>query len=79
MWRTREHKLILCFERKEDASEYTASDITGGEFYELIKDPQEWQDLYGDPAYQGIREEMAGQLLAHIRKLGRKAPLSPGP
>jgi arylsulfatase len=79
MWRTPEHKLILCFDRKEDASEYTASDITGGEFYDLEKDPQEWHDLYGDPAYRGIMEKMATQLLAHIRKLGRKAPLASEP
>ncbi len=33
MWRTGEHKLILCFDRKADASTYTAMDIRGGELY----------------------------------------------
>jgi len=32
--------------RGKEASEYTAEDIVGGEFYDLAKDPQEWNDLY---------------------------------
>jgi arylsulfatase A-like enzyme len=76
MWRTPEHKLILCFERKADASEYKAADITGGEFYDLKKDPEEWNDLYTDPAYRDIRETMATRLLAHLGKLGPKAALA---
>ena len=76
MWRTPEHKLILCFERKADASEYTAAGITGGEFYDLVKDPEEWKNLYSDPAYLEIRERMADQLLAHIKNLGSMGPLA---
>lgn len=75
MWRTRGHKLILCFDRKADASGYTEADITGGEFYDLQKDPAEWNDLYGDPVHRDIQDKMETQLLEHIKKLGRKAPL----
>ena len=77
MWRTTEHKLILCFDRKADATEYTAAGITGGEFYDLKKDPEEWKNLYRDPAYREIRESMATQLLAHIAKLGPKISRAP--
>ena len=31
----------------DDASQYSADDIIGGEFYDLAEDPQEWHDLYG--------------------------------
>ena len=75
MWRTTEHKLILCMERKADASEYTESDIIGGELYDLKKDPAEWNDLYNKEAYQDIQEKLAGELLGHIQKLGRLGPL----
>ena len=35
MWRTEKHKLILKLNRKENAHEYSTSDIIGGEFYVL--------------------------------------------
>jgi len=35
MWRTEKYKLILQFNRKENAGEYDMSDIIGGEFYDL--------------------------------------------
>jgi arylsulfatase A-like enzyme len=69
MWRTREHKLILCFDRKAKASSYTASDITGGELYELARDPAEWNDLFKNSTYRDIREKMTEELLIHISSL----------
>ena len=75
MWRTTEHKLILCMDRKADASEYTESDIISGELYDLKKDPAEWNDLYNKEAYLDIQEKLAGELMAHIQKLGRLGPL----
>jgi arylsulfatase A-like enzyme len=74
MWRTENYKLILCFPRKEDAGKYTASDIVGGEFYDLRNDPKEWNNLYEDNRIQKIKDEMTGQLLMHLKTL---APLPP--
>ena len=66
MARTGHHKLILRFSRKEDASEYTKSDILGGEFYNLKNDPQEWNDLYDDAKSTGIKGELTEQLLEKL-------------
>jgi len=75
MWRTREFKLILCFERKDEASGYTASDILGGELYDLAKDPAEWNDLFGDEDYRDIRKKMSKELMSHIKTLQHMSPL----
>jgi len=77
MWRTREFKLILCFERKVEASSYSTSDIKGGELYDLKKDPAEWKDLFGDEAYRDTREKMSAELMAHILTLKLLSPLNP--
>ena len=71
MWRTTEHKLILRFHRKTDASEYTEQDIIGGEFYKLKADPQEWNDLYGSEDFEALQSGMTGSLMEHLGKLGR--------
>ena len=70
MWRTAEHKLILRMQRRsdDDASQYTANDIIGGEFYDLASDPQEWHDLYSTPGgQQKTRERMTRELLAFLK------------
>jgi len=69
MWRTPSHKLILRMKRNrnDDASKYTAADIIGGEFYDLRKDTQEWNDLYSTSS--PIVKKMTKQLLAHLGKL----------
>ena len=70
MWRTPQHKLILCMTRRADASTYTASDITGGEFYDLLTDPQEWNNLYDNvQAQPDVRKKMTDALLKHLGKL----------
>jgi arylsulfatase len=72
MWRTASHKLILRMKRNtaNDASRYAADDIIGGEFYDLRKDPQEWNDLYLDPkADRNVVESMTNELLAFLRNL----------
>ncbi len=68
MWRTAKHKLILRMKRRadDDASQYTAADVVGGEFYDLSSDPQEWHDLYSS-ATPRIKE-MKGELLDHLKK-----------
>lgn len=68
MWRTASHKLILRMKRNahDDASKYSADDIIGGEFYDLRKDPQEWNDRYSsvDPSVK----KMTKELLNHLKQ-----------
>jgi choline-sulfatase len=70
MARTQGHKLILRFSRKQDASAYTMSDIIGGEFYDLKKDPQEWNNLYESDEVIQLKDKMTGQLLAKLKTMG---------
>lgn len=63
MVRTENHKLILCFTRKENASTYTKADIIGGEFYDLRNDPKEWSNLYEDKTIEMIKAEMTDIML----------------
>lgn len=70
MWRTAGHKLILRMRRhaSDAADRYTSADIIGGEFYNLVNDPREWQDLYADPDADRITlERMKRELLAFLR------------
>ena len=70
MWRTADYKLILRMKRRanDDTSRYTADDIIGGEFYDLVKDPREWNDLYAIPAAeQERRRTMTRELLAFLK------------
>jgi len=69
MWRTRRHKLILQMKRKADASKYAASDIIGGEFYDLQADPQEWNNLYDANEQPDVRKQMTEDLLKHFSTL----------
>lgn len=69
MVRTQNHKLILCFNRKEDASTYTKADITGGEFYDLQQDPKEWENLYGDAAIEKLKVEMTDIMMAKLSNM----------
>jgi len=70
MWRTREHKLILRFNRKAHADEYSAEEILGGEFYDLKKDPDEWNDIYGNPEIEQLQTGMTAALMDHLGTLG---------
>lgn len=69
MWRTEKYKLILRFDRKVNANEYVAGDIIGGEFYDLEKDDQEWNNLYNQASIENQQEEMTGELLVHLKQL----------
>ena len=71
MWRTPHYKLILMMKgnRQTVPSEYTIADIAGGEFYNLKKDPQEFNDLYTDPkADRKTIDKMKKELLAFLKK-----------
>jgi arylsulfatase len=79
MWRTASHKLILRMKRnaKDDASKYSAADVIGGEFYDLVNDPLEWNDLYeNSDAFQEIRARMTKELLGFLRGLGTRSAAS---
>ena len=69
MWRTKEHKLILVFNRKEKAGDYIEADIRTGEFYNLTEDPTEWNDLYGAKEIKPLQIEYTEQLLKHLQSL----------
>jgi arylsulfatase A-like enzyme len=72
MWRTDKHKLILMMKRKSDAGKYTNADIIGGEFYNLIDDPNEWNDLYSNKNGEiEIREKMTKELLEFLKSQGK--------
>jgi len=66
MVRTENNKLILCFSRKEDASTYTKTDIIGGEFYDLKKDPKEWENLFDQPEIKNIKNEMTELMMTKL-------------
>ncbi len=71
MWRTARHKLILRMQRNagDDASKYSTDDVIGGEFYDLRKDPQEWNDLYSDSrADRRTIRTMTDELLAFLQQ-----------
>jgi len=74
MVRTENHKLILCFARKEDASTYTKADIIGGEFYDLKKDPKEWNDLYDDNNIAELKSEMTDLMMAKLSTMACLVP-----
>ena len=78
MWRTPEYKLILRMERKPDASTYTSTDIIGGEFYDLLQDPNEWVNLYGNKEIAGKQEQKTQALLAHLKLLKKLPPFEAG-
>jgi arylsulfatase A-like enzyme len=70
MWRTATHKLILVFDRKQgNINEYTSADILAGEFYDLKQDPQEWNDLYGQPEIADMQQQYTQQLLEHLQRM----------
>jgi arylsulfatase A-like enzyme len=65
MWREPDWKLILYMKGPVDASGPGKGGIRG-ELYDLRADPNEWRNLYDDPATAGKREEMTARLLMHI-------------
>ena len=68
MWRTPKHKLILVFNRKENAVNYTEKDIVAGEFYNLEKDSKEWNNLYNSDEIKELQNSYKKELLAHLNK-----------
>ena len=69
MVRTENHKLILCFSRKQDASRYVKSDIVGGEFYDLKKDPKEWNNLFDEKDIEQTKNEMTKRMMSKLNTM----------
>ncbi len=62
MWRTREWKLIVWHAGDMDSARANPRDLRG-ELYHLAGDPHEERNLYCDPAWRGVREEMTRDCL----------------
>ena len=69
MWRTEQYKLILQFNKQENAKLYDRSDIIGGEFYNLNSDKQEWNNLYNSKEIEEKQKIMTVELIGHLKKL----------
>jgi arylsulfatase A-like enzyme len=77
MWRKQDWKLILCLPgRTDDAAAGAAS--AKGELYNLKDDPHEWKNLYREPKYAAVREQMKTELLAHLGRAVVSAAKEPG-
>jgi arylsulfatase len=76
MWRTEEYKLILRMKRAYNLTQYDSSAIIGGEFYELLNDSQEWNNLYGLEEVELHQKRMTKELIDHIKKLDQLEPNS---
>jgi arylsulfatase len=74
MWRTVDNKLILRMKREMDASQYDESDILGGEFYKLSKDPDEWNNLYDTNEVESEQRRMTKELLDHLKTQDQLTP-----
>lgn len=68
MWRTQEYKLILVFERQKMAQDYKEEHILTGEFYSLSKDPNEWDDLYGNESVKDIKDKFTKALVSRLQE-----------
>ncbi len=72
MWRTPTHKLILVMERQPSAADYTAEHIIAGEFYDLVNDPREWEDLYGRPEVAEMSTAFRKNILERLGEMDSK-------
>ena len=70
MWRKKDVKLIVY--------QYgTVLDEGGeirGELYDLKNDPNEWYNLYDDPAWEKVRYQMLAEMTMHYAAMLAKGP-----
>ncbi len=76
MARTQHYKLILEFNKKENTADYTVEDISGGEFYDLDKDPREWNNIYDETSIQEIQQKLQDEIFAKLKTIGNLAEAS---
>ncbi|MEM1069915.1 MAG: sulfatase [Planctomycetota bacterium] len=65
--RTKNHKLIYFYGCNYQGQNQTPP---GWELYDLVKDPKELNNVYDDPAYKEIREQLKTQFSALRKKVG---------
>jgi len=73
MWRKPDWKLILFVPGRLDGPAAQAG-LVKGELYNLQDDPHEWQNLYADERYAGVREQMKIELLTHLALAWARGP-----
>ncbi|WP_281885574.1 sulfatase [Paenibacillus sp. YYML68] len=73
MWRTKEWKLIMYLDGAI-GNPLSNHQEAFGELYDLINDPNEWNNVYSDDAYARIRERLKTDLLMHLAVAWAKAP-----
>ena len=69
MWRGGGYKLILF--RDGTVLDDT---VMRGELYDLNNDPNEWHNLFDDPAFASVRARMTLELIAHVSTAFAKGP-----
>ena len=69
MWRTERYKLILF--REGNVLDDTPAQ---GELYDLEKDPNEWYNVFDDPAYYEVRTQLMMDLISHMATAFAKGP-----
>ncbi|MGB4265812.1 MAG: sulfatase/phosphatase domain-containing protein, partial [Limnochordia bacterium] len=74
MWRKNDWKLILYLPGPL-ADAVARVDQAQGELYCLKTDPNEWHNLYDDPQYAAVREQMKTELLMHLAVVWAKGPV----
>ena len=77
MWRTGEHKLILCFDRKADSVHLYSNGYKGWRIILSCRETRpNGHDMYEDEAFRDIREKMSEELLAHLKTLQLLPPVN---
>jgi hypothetical protein len=65
----KDHKLILIFNGKNNVNEYSEKDIIDREFYDLQKDPSEWDDLYRNESVSEVQKDFKEELLHFLKEM----------
>jgi arylsulfatase A-like enzyme len=68
--RTKDWKLIFFYGADEKPDQGNARTPPGWELYNMRSDPQEMNNLYGNPEYKEIQEQLKGQLKAVRAEVG---------
>lgn len=74
MWRKEDWKLILYLPGPLTEAIPNVNQ-TKGELYDLKSDPNEWTNIYDDPKYAEIREQMKTELFMHLASSWAKGPV----
>ena len=73
MWRTESAKLIL-YTNASPTEVSTSDPVYNGELYDLVNDPNEWTNLYNDPAHAALQNTMTQHLMDHHPQSRSKSP-----